>query len=191
MNEPAVRILKGAEGGYEGLRTSQTGSFPAGITKPAVPQSQLSHMPRTAASLNVRVALFTCVVVASLVCGCRTSHQTKTSPIPPACNASPRYFIVGRAGATNVTPEHRFVIQDTTFVHELFAALSAPSTNRLRSLTWMAPRPYVFVDEHWEVCRGFKSRVGTRSFVFQACWVERSGTNYIVTRGVGGSCSAP
>jgi len=41
MNEPSVRILKEAEGGYEGLTTNQTGSFPAGITKPAVAESQL------------------------------------------------------------------------------------------------------------------------------------------------------
>jgi hypothetical protein len=41
MNEPSVRILKEAEGGYEGLTTNQTGSFPAGITKRAVAQTKL------------------------------------------------------------------------------------------------------------------------------------------------------
>src|SRR4030095_12467831 len=43
MNEPSVRILKAAEGGYEGLTTSQTGSLPAGTTKPAVAESQLGR----------------------------------------------------------------------------------------------------------------------------------------------------
>ena len=65
-------------------------------------------------------------------------------------------------------------------MRELFGTLSQPSTNRLRAITWMPPRPFIFVDEHWDVCRGFRSHVGGRWFIFRSCLVERSSSNYIV-----------
>jgi hypothetical protein len=137
-------------------------------------------MARTTPSQCRQPALFIGVIAALLVCGCRAPQSSAALP-PPRSDALPRYLIIGQAGATNVTTDHRFVIEDAVFVRDLFATLSQQSTNRLRSILWMPPRPFLFVDEHWDVCCGFRSRVGKQWFIFQPCWVERCGSNYVVT----------
>ena len=141
----------------------------------------------------IRSVLFAGAVAILLACGCRAPHPTAATAAvpPPRSDAPPGCLIVGQPGSTNVTTEHRFIIQNAAFVRELFATLGRQSTNRLKSVQWMPARPYVFVDEHWEVCRGYMSSVGKQSFNFRPCWVERRGSNYVFTFAEGGDHAVP
>jgi hypothetical protein len=126
-----------------------------------------------------------------IVSGCRTAEQHTL--IPPARSAAaPRYLLVGQAGSTNVTPVHRIVVQDAAFVQELLATLSHPSTNRCKHVLWIPPRPFIFVDEHWDVCGGFMYSASSRpACMFRPCWVERRGDDYVVTKPESGDLAIP
>jgi hypothetical protein len=55
----------------------------------------------------------------------------------------------------------------------------------------MPPRPFIFVDERWDVCRGFQSSVGKRSWIFRPCWVERRGDDYTIIGAESGDHAIP
>lgn len=143
--------------------------------------STLGPMPRLVPSIALRAA---CLVSAAviLLAGCRTPEEQAFIQ-PPRSDAPPRYLLVGRAGSTNVTAEHRVVVEDAAFVRELFVTLSQPSTNRYEQMMWIPSRPFIFVDEHRDVCRGFMYLGFSRPpSVFRPCWVERRGDDYVVTK---------
>ena len=112
--------------------------------------------------------------------------------MPPLRSAAPpRYLIIGQAGSTNVTTDRRFVIQDGAFVQRLFTTLSQPSTNRYPGILWMAPRPLIFVDEQWNVCRGLTCMAARQWLVLRPRWVERFGNDYVLTGGEQGDYRIP
>jgi hypothetical protein len=131
------------------------------------------------------------VVALMLVSGCQTYEAPTVTP-PPRSDFPPRYLLVGQAGSTNITTAHRVVVQDAALVQELFVTLSQPSTNRYKHILWIPPRPFVFVDERWDVCKGFMYSAFSRPpSMFRPYWIERHGNDYVVTKRESGDLAIP
>lgn len=152
----------------------------------------LDHMQRHAQfSCRIIVLLAAAVLWVSFV-GCRTASDALSTEasVVRGGDVLPCRLLLGWSGETNVTLQHRVVVDDVALVRVLFNTLRAPSTNRFRIYSLMAPRPFVFVDEQGEVVGAYRYWPAARPLhVFQPCTAQRIGDSYRVLGGRYGDVS--